>query len=130
MIREVICGFLDELAERDTFDAVADFSALFPVEIISRMVGVPAGERQQIRHWLDLTLHREPGELDPTPEGKGAVLEMAGYFEALTQEKRANPTDYMLTSLTQVTVDRGDGGEKQLTDHEIPGLSTPERKSG
>src|SRR3546814_4510141 len=59
MIREVICGFLDELAERDTFDAVADFSALFPVEIISRMVGVPAGERQQIRHWLDLTLHRD-----------------------------------------------------------------------
>src|SRR3546814_5276214 len=93
MIREVICGFLDELAERDTFDAVADFSALFPVEIISRMVGVPAGERQQIRHWLDLTLHRAPGELDPTPEGQGAVLEMAGYFEALTQAKRANPPD-------------------------------------
>src|SRR3546814_15562063 len=59
MIREVICGFLDELAERDTFDAVADFSALFPVEIISRMVGVPAGERQQIRHWPAPQIGRE-----------------------------------------------------------------------
>src|SRR3546814_11712889 len=88
------------------------------------MVGVPAGERQQIRHWLDLTLHREPGELDPTPEGQGAVLEMAGYFEALTQEKRANPTDDMLTRLTQVTVERGDGGEPQLPHNETAGFAT------
>src|SRR3546814_17584006 len=49
---------------------------------------------------------------------------MAGYFEALTQEKRANPTDDMLTRLTQVTVDRGDGGETQLTDNEIAGFAT------
>ena len=31
---------------------VVDFSALFPVEVISRMLGVPEGERQQIREWL------------------------------------------------------------------------------
>src|SRR3546814_6403680 len=49
---------------------------------------------------------------------------MTGYFEALTQEKRANPTDDMLTRLTQVTVDRGDGGETQLTDNEIAGFAT------
>src|SRR3546814_2657857 len=45
-------------------------------------------------------------------------------LEALTQEKRANPTDDMLTRLTQVTVDRGDGGETQLTDNEIAGFAT------
>ena len=48
MIREVVTGFLDGLDGRDTFDVVADFSALFPVEIISRMLGVPEGRRQQI----------------------------------------------------------------------------------
>src|SRR6058998_3990046 len=60
VVREVITGYLDGLAERDSFDAVAEFSALFPVEIISRMLGVPKDERQQIREWLDLSLHREP----------------------------------------------------------------------
>ena len=44
---------------------------------------MPAGERQQIREWLDLSLHREPGEMDPTPEGQAAMLEMAGYFHDL-----------------------------------------------
>src|ERR687897_617315 len=55
MIREVICGFLDRLNDTREFDAVADFAAPFPVEIISRMLGVPEGDRQQIRHRVDGT---------------------------------------------------------------------------
>jgi cytochrome P450 len=123
MVREVVTGFLDPLTERDTFDAVADLSAPFPVEIISRMLGVPEGERQQIREWLDLSLHREPGEVDPTLEGQAAVLESVGYFLDLIQEKRRQPADDMLTRLTQVTVDRGDGVETGLDDHEIAGFA-------
>jgi cytochrome P450 len=123
MVREVIRRFLEPLAERDTFDAVADLSAPFPVEIISRMLGVPEGERQQIREWLDLSLHREPGEVDPTVEGQAAVLESVGYFLDLIQEKRRQPADDMLTRLTQVTVDRGDGVETGLDDHEIAGFA-------
>ena len=65
MIREVIVGYLDALGGADDFDAVADFSAHFPVEIISRMLGVPEGERQQIRERLDLSLHREEGQHRP-----------------------------------------------------------------
>ena len=70
MIREVICGYLDPLDDASEFDAVADFSAPFPFEVISRMLGVPEGERQQIRHWLDMSLHREPGQMDPSPENR------------------------------------------------------------
>lgn len=124
MIREVITGLLDGLEGRASFDVVADFSGPFPVEIISRMLGVPAGERQHIRHWLDLTLHREPGEMDPTPEGQTALLELAGFFFDLAKEKRAHPGDDMMSHLTQVTVDRGDGVETQLTDNEIAGFAT------
>ena len=123
MVREVITGLLDELMERDAFDAVQDFSAPFPVEIISRMLGVPAGERQLIREWLDVSLHREPGEMDPTPEGVQALLELVAFFLDLLKEKRRNPGDDMLTRLTQVTVDRGDGTETQLTDDEIAGFA-------
>ena len=123
MIREVIRGFLEPLAERDAFDVVADLSAPFPVEIISRMLGVPEGERQQIREWLDLSLHREPGEMDPTRAGQAAMLETVGYFHDLALEKRRHPADDMLTRLTQVTVDRGDGVETGLDDNEIAGFA-------
>jgi cytochrome P450 len=123
MVRDVISGYLDEVADRETFDAVADFSAPFPVEIIARMLGVPEGERQQIREWLDLSLHRDPGNMNPTPEGVNAMIESVVYYLALIAEKRANPVDDMLSRLTQVTVDRGDGVETGLDDEEIAGFA-------
>src|SRR4029079_5417972 len=124
MIREVIREFLAPLEGATSFDAVADFSANFPVEIISRMLGVPEGERQVIRHRLDLSLHREPGELEPTPEGAQAIMETGIYLFELAAEKRKNPGDDMISRLTQVTVDRGDGTETGLDDQEIAGFAT------
>src|SRR5215207_6403776 len=50
MIRDVIRSFLDPLDDAGEFDAVTDFAGPFPVEVISRMLGVPDGERQQIRY--------------------------------------------------------------------------------
>jgi cytochrome P450 len=62
--------------------------------------------------------------MDPTIEGQGALLELAGYFYHLARKKRQNPGDDMLTRLTRVTVERGDGVETQLTDNEIAGFAT------
>jgi cytochrome P450 len=124
MIRGVITGLLDDVVPRGQFDVVADFAAPFPVEIISRMLGVPEGERQLIREKIDLSLHREPGEMDPTPAGQAAMIELAGYFHALAKDKRQHPADDMLSQLTEVTVDRGDGTQTGLTDNEIAGFAT------
>jgi cytochrome P450 len=124
MIRDTIREFLVPVEGRAEFDAVADFAAPFPVDIISRTLGVPEGERQQIRHWVDLSLHREPGDLEPTPEGQQAIFEQGAYFYELAAEKRRNPGDDMLTRLTQVTVDRGDGEQTGLDDAEIAGFAT------
>jgi cytochrome P450 len=124
MIREVIRGYLDALGDEETFDAVADFSTLFPVEIISRMLGAPEADRQQIREWIDVSLHREPGKLEPTAEGMDAIIKGGTYWYELAGKKRQQPEDDMLSRLTQVTVDRGDGVETGLDDAEIAGFAT------
>jgi cytochrome P450 len=124
MIREVIRSFIEPLNDLSDFDAVAEFSAPFPAEIISRMLGVPEGDRQQIRHWLDLTLHRESGDMEPTAEGAQAMLEQGAYFYELAADKRTHPADDMLSRLTQVTVDRGDGVQTGLDDTEIAGFAS------
>ncbi len=123
MITEVISAFLDGLDGREDFDAVAEFSGPFPVEIISRMLGVPEGERQQVRHWLDVGLSREPGQMDPAPEGVKAMRDQGAYFYGLVGEKRKRPGDDMLTRLTKVEVDRGDGVMTRLDDVEIAGFA-------
>jgi cytochrome P450 len=124
MIREVICGFLDPLNDAIEFDAVDDFAAPFPIEVISRMLGVPERDRQDIRHRIDLGLRREPGQREPSPENTRAILENGIYFHELTKEKRKNPGEDMLSRLTQVTVDRGDGVETGLDDAEITGFAS------
>lgn len=40
-------------ADPANFDVVQDFSALFPIEVITTMLGVPEERRGQIRLWLD-----------------------------------------------------------------------------
>jgi len=123
MVRQVIASFLAPFDDAPSFDAVADFSGPFPVEIISRMLGVPEGERQQIRHWLDIGLHREPGQMNPTPEGMQAQMESGLYFSQLTEAKRRHPGDDMISQLTQVELDRGDGVTTRLDNKEIAGFA-------
>jgi cytochrome P450 len=122
MITEVIVGFLDAV-DSDGFDAVADFSGPFPVEIISRMLGVPEPDRQQIRHRLDVMLHREPGQMDPTPEGTRAAIDSVSYFLELVADKRNHPGEDMISRLIEAEVDRGDGEATRLDDAEIAGFA-------
>jgi cytochrome P450 len=122
MIREVISGTLDACDE-DGFDAVSEFSGPFPVEIISRMLGVPEPDRQRIRHWLDAMLHREPGQVDPTPQGAQAAMETVVYFLELIADKRRRPSDDMISRLIEVEVERGDSDITRLDDDDIAGFA-------
>jgi cytochrome P450 len=124
MIRDIIGAYLDRVGDATEFDAVTDFAAPFPVDVISRMLGVPENECQQIRHWIDASLRREQGQLGPSAENEEAIVSTGAYFYNLTVEKRAEPGEDMLSRLTQVTVDRGDGVETGLDDVEITGFAT------
>ena len=121
MIRAKITECADRLDPK-SFDAVADFSALFPVEIITTMLGVPPGDRQQVRHWLDRALTRAPGDFRPSEDGMAANIESGLYYYDLVQKRRAEPQDDMISQLTQVEVEREEGGVAQLTDIEITGF--------
>ena len=51
-VHEVTDKYLGAV-DPDNFDVVQDFSGPFPVEVITRMAGVPEEYRQQLRHWID-----------------------------------------------------------------------------
>ncbi len=124
MVRETITGFLDQ-CDPDGFDAVTEFAGLFPVEIISKMLGVPEGQRQQIRVWLDMFLHRAPGEMEMGPQAAQASADMGLYYFGLIQERRKNPTDDMISDLIRAEVVREEDGQPtQLDDMEIAGFLT------
>ena len=108
----------------EQFDLVADFSALFPVEVISTVLGVPAEHRQQIRHWVDTSLHREPGQIEMDEANWDAVTQAGVFYYNLIQERRKQPQDDMISGLIAAEVERDDGGTTRLDDIEITGFAT------
>jgi cytochrome P450 len=124
MVRQVIIEYLDALDGRDEVDLLSDFAAYFPVEVISRMLGIPAERRQQVRIWLDQVLTREVGQTDRSEANSAASVKMGTYFYELAAEKRAHPADDMLSRLTQVTTTDEDGKEVGLDDVAIAGFGT------
>jgi cytochrome P450 len=109
----------------DQFDVVADFSALFPVEVITRMLGVPQELRQQVRLWLDKQLEREPGRIEMPEAGMQAGIETAMMYFNLIEERRAEPRDDMISSLISAEVVRDDDGTlTRLDDLEIAGFAS------
>lgn len=110
-------------ANPDHFDVVQDFSGPFPVEVITRMVGVPDEFRQQVRHWMNISLHHEPGQIEISEVNMQANIDTAMYYYGLVQERRANPQDDMLSRLIAAEIPGDDGQPRRLDDIEITGFA-------
>jgi cytochrome P450 len=123
MVTETIDRYLAKV-DRTRFDVVQDFSAFFPVEVITQMLGVPEEYRQQVREWVDTSLHREPGQIDMSEKGMQAIGEAMALYYKLIQERRANPCDDMFSRLVAAEIEREDGGMESLDDFEIAGFAT------
>jgi cytochrome P450 len=119
LVGEVINATLDPLSDRSSFDMVADFAALFPVEIISTMLGIPAGERQQIRLWTDEFLHRDEGNPEATATGAEASAKLYEYLLQQAREKRRNPDGLIMSRLIEATLADDDGADYRLTDDDV-----------
>jgi cytochrome P450 len=108
----------------DEFDVVQDFSGPFPVEVITAMAGVPDEYRQQVRHWIDISLTREPGQIEYSEAGMKANVDTAMFYYNLIQDRRKEPQDDMISRLIAAEIPADDGNVRRLDDIEITGFAT------
>ncbi|MCV7056939.1 cytochrome P450 [Mycolicibacterium gilvum] len=123
MVTDTIDRYLSQVS-KDGFDVVQDFSALFPVQVITQMLGVPEEYRQQVGEWVDTSLRREPGQIDMSDEGMQAVGELMGLYYSIIQQRREDPRDDMFSRLIAAEITREDGEKESLDDFEIAGFAT------
>jgi cytochrome P450 len=125
--RSLITSVIDKhlgAIDGDEFDVVSQFAALFPVEVITTMLGVPESHVQQVRLWTDATMHREPGQIAIDERGQEAIAEqMAFYYECVNQH-RAEPRDDLFSLLIDAEIERDDGTTSRLSDVEIMGFAS------
>ncbi|HEX9833385.1 MAG TPA: cytochrome P450 [Mycobacterium sp.] len=122
-ITELVASYLSKV-DPDNFDVVQDFSGPFPVEVITRMAGVPEDFRQQVRRWIDTSLEREPGQLGLSEKNMQANIDSGIYYYGLVQERRQNPQDDMISRLIAAELPDENGQTRKLDDIEITGFTT------
>lgn len=124
LVTSVIDKYLGAI-DGDEFDVVEQFTAPFPVEVITTMLGIPDDHVQQVRLWTDVSLHREPGQVEMDERGRQAVDEASAYYYELVRRRRAQPGEGDLFSLLMgAEIERADGSVSGLTDHEILGFAS------
>lgn len=100
LARELIGGF-----SGSRVDVITDFSALLPMAVICRMLGVPRADQDVLREAADAMLHREPDSEALTPEGIEGATTLYGYFDGVIHERRHRPGDDLVSALVAAEVD-------------------------
>jgi hypothetical protein len=114
-IRTLAVEHVDAAVARGTFDFVADFAGLLPMDVISETIGVPRSDRAELRRLADLLMHRVEGFNDVPPEGVEAAFAMAGYFDEMVRSRRARPAEDLTSALLGADL----GGDRLIDDEII-----------
>jgi cytochrome P450 len=125
--RETVVAKIDKYlskADPEYFDAVQDFSAPFPVEVITTMLGVPEEHAQQVRHWIDVSLTREPGQVEVGEEGMQANINTAMLYYELVMARREERRNDLFSRLIDAEIEGEGGAMRKLDDIEIAGFAT------
>lgn len=125
--RELVTELIDKhlsVVDPAGFDFVQDFSALFPVDVMATLQGVPEGDRQQIRLWIDDLLHREAGEIEMGEVGIKSAVDMAIYYFRLIKKRRHELGDDLISQLIESEIERDNGEMEPLTNIEITEFAT------
>ena len=119
MIRAVAVGHLDALVGRPRFDAVREFTARLPMDVISALLGIPEADRAEVQRNSNMILHREPGNPMPVPDAFRAQAQLMTFLTSHIEDRRKHPRDDLMTRLAQVEIEDDDGERARLSDDDI-----------
>jgi cholest-4-en-3-one 26-monooxygenase len=105
-IREMTVRILDQAIAKGACDFVVDVAAELPVEVIAELIGVPNEDRHKIFEWTN----RIVGEEDPEyfvaeDQRQQAMGEMFLYVQELSEKRRSEPRDDIMSELLQAELD-------------------------
>jgi cytochrome P450 len=96
-------------------DVVAELAGPLPLQVICDMMGIPEDDHQQVFQWTNVILgFGDPDISTDFDEFVGVAMDIGAYATALADDRRANPSDDLTTSLVQAELD----GER-LTSGEV-----------
>jgi cytochrome P450 len=121
-VRRTVGTLLEPLVAQGGGDFVRDLSAPLPMEVIFTMLGVPDGDRVELRAGMDRSLERDADTPAIPARAIEAMASMTQYWYGLVGDLRRTPNDGLISALLDAEVENDAGSVERLTDGEIVGF--------
>jgi cytochrome P450 len=105
MIRDIATDLVDATPGNEPFDAVPRLALALPMRVICGLLGVPQADWPMLQGWTADALRLFMPEANTAPQLdalQSAARHFIDYFAALVRERRRNPGDDVVTSLSQL----------------------------
>lgn len=108
-IAELADELLDAVEGDDEIDFMQALAIPLPVIVISEMLGVDPEDRDHFKEWSLTSVNSDlnPGDHERIRAGRAARGSMRAYFDRVVSERRANPSDDLVSALV-LAEDEGD----------------------
>lgn len=104
-LRRRTARLLDQVGPGVAFDFLVDVAAEVPMQMICILLGVPEADRHELWEAVDASFDIRAGDAGgPTDTFRPAQARMLEYGAALVAQKRARPTDDMLSVVVHATL--------------------------
>ncbi len=118
-LHHLLDDLLDRAEAQGAIDAIDDFAAAIPIEIIASLMNIPPDEREPLRGWslaILSALEPNPSE-DMKQTAETAVGDFLAFLKTLIEDRRRHPLDPDTDLLTRLI--QGTGIRDGLTEIEL-----------
>jgi cytochrome P450 len=100
-----VTAVLDDAEEAGEVEFVHAVSAALPIRVLARILGVPAEDCPQLAEWSNIAHIQDPEYVSSDEEREDARENLFAYFRELTDRRRADPQDDLVSVLAHGKVD-------------------------
>jgi cytochrome P450 len=122
IVRRITRDRLAGLEPGMQIDLFEQLASSMPMDVISTMLGVPAEDRDRVRHLTNAMMHREPGELEMSARQVELGAQLFAFFRQLIDARRRQPEDDLISALIEAELEGEDGRMTRLGDDEMLGF--------
>lgn len=105
-IQDIVNDLLNPVVARGQMDAIKDFAYPLPAIVVGELLGVPAADRDQYKHWADDIAAFLEG-ISPTfpavaRQAQRSMLAQTAYLRDLFAKRRQHPQEDLISALVAV----------------------------
>lgn len=105
MIDRAVTSILDDLEERGEVEFVKSAAALLPIQALGQVLGVPLKDCGLLLDWTNRVVSDDPEYMVRPDEKEHARSEMFAYFKELSEERRKEPQNDIVSKLVHAELD-------------------------